>query len=460
MKSLILTLSFFPLLSYAQSAQTPIRALDSNDDTHYYYYNADNQLFWELFGTTRREYEYNPQGLPTSMKQYAWVSAQGDYTLSTLETYEYDAQGNMTKKDHTRSIGTPYEVKYSYQYFNYVNGIATYYDEYKNGSLYYMYKQVPTYDSANRLTSCNIYYADPDDYTNPTHETVNFTGKEAENKMTYDEAGSLIKENKGKTEYTYTYTELNKSLAPANLTATDINGKVTLTWDAVPNAEKYIVSYDQERIEVSTTTYTTTVNTGNRYFTVQAVIDGIERNAATPVLAEIEDEGKLPVTDLAVGTIFETEEATESEEWGTRVFYNIPLTWSLPAGHSEIVKFDVHYNSKTYGEEVPVPVVDPAATSFTLRVDPFEVTEWDEDGTPYKGIDTPIFITVTYVTGKSDKSNVVIVNPYKTLGHETSITSPSLLPSTSTPAYNLSGLPVTPSVKGIIIKDGKKYLAK
>lgn len=460
MKSLILSLSFLPLLSFAQSAQTPIRAIDSNDYTHYYYYNADNQLFWELFGTTRREYEYNPQGQQTSMKQYAWVSAQNNYVLTVTEDYEYDAQGNMSKKTTVKNVGTIYESQFTYIYSDYADGIATYYDEYKNGSLYYMYKQVPIFSARHRLLGCIIYYADPDDYTNPTHETVTFSGIETENSLTYDENGYIIKENKGKTEYNYTYTALGNSYVPANLTATDHNGTVTLTWDAVAGADTYIVSYDQERIEVNATTFTAIVGTGSRLFTVQAVIDGIERNAATPVQAEVEDPGKLPVTDLAVGNIYETVEETESEELGTRTFYNIPLTWSLPEGHSEVVKFNVYYNSTTYGEAFSVGVTDPAATSYLLKIDPFEVTEWDEEGTPCKGIDTPVFITITYVTGKSDKSNVVIVNPYKTLGHETSITSPSLLPSTSTPAYNLSGLPVATPVKGIIIKDGKKYLAK
>lgn len=399
----------------AQSAHSIIRATDSNEDTHYYYYNEQNQLIWELYGNNRREYSYNAAGQQTQMKLYAWVAFDGAYTVTRIEDYTYDADGNMTIKDVQDKPGTAYSATWKYTYSDFVNGVATYYDEYKNGSLYYMYKQQPEFDEAQRLTKCDVYYADPDDYDNPTHETVTYDELDYTYTKTYDAEGNLAGENTGKVSYTYTYTDLNASYTPANLKAENNKGKVTLTWDAVPSAEKYIVSYDQERKEVSETTYSVTLGTGNRLITVQAVIGDMERNAATPVSVTVDDPGKLPITDLAVGKITETEEETESEELTTRTFYNIPLTWSLPTGHSAILGFRVYYNSTAYGKETRVPVTDPTATSYTLKVDPFEVMEWDEEGVPYKGIDTPIFVTIIYSTGESERSNVVVVNPYDEL---------------------------------------------
>lgn len=460
MKKIILSILALMLIGItAQAAESKIiRAHDSNDYWHDYYYNAQNQLFWEIYGTTRREYTYNEAGQLTSMQQKAWVSATGVYTLNQHETYEYDANGNMSKKIIVKNPGSSFEVTWTYTYFDYVNGVATYYDEYKNGSLYYMYKQLPEFDAQNRLVKCVVMYADPDDYTNPTYGNVDYKGKDHEYTKTWAEDGTLAAEKDGKVTYEYIYTELDASYAPTGLKAESDNEVVTLTWNAVPGIDEYNVIYDQTVTLVHGTSFRTAVETGDRQFTVQAIIGDFPRNAATPVTATIVDPGKLPITNLAVGEITMTTEETESPKAPTRDFFNIQLKWTLPEGHSEVEKYYVYYNSTRYGKDTQVAVSDKDATSFTLKIDPDEVAEWDSEGNPVKGVETPIYMTVVYVTGESEKSNIVTINPYDKFYTSVKNVKGEELGSKS--CYNLAGQLVNNAQKGLVIKNGKKVVVK
>lgn len=466
MKKTLLTLFAMVMMAFCATAQAAeskiIHAHDSNDYWHDYYYNAQNQLFWEIYGTTRREYAYNEAGQMTSMSQKAWVSATGNYTLNQQETYEYDADGNMSKKVVVKNPGSSFEATWTYTYSDYVNGVATYYDEYKNGSLYYMYKQLPEYDAKGNKVKVTVMYADPDKYENPTHATVDYSGKEAEYTWTYDENNVLVGENTGKVTYEYIYAELDASYAPTGLKAESDNELVTLTWNAVPGTNEYKVVSDYAEQIVYGTTFRTAVGTGDRQFTVQAIIDGIGRNAAT-VTATVVDPGKLPITNLAVGEITKTTEQTESPEAPTRDFFNIPLTWTLPEGHSEVEKYYVYYTSTRYGKGTRVTVSDKDATSFTLKIDPDEVAEWDTNGKPVKGVETPIYMTVVYVTGESESSNIVTINPYDQFYTGIKEVKNEELRVKNLNFYNLAGQRVKANNpargdKSIIINNGKKVL--
>lgn len=452
-----LVASMVSLTAHAQSTSKIISSTDSNDYIHHYYYNSDNQLFAETFGTTSRQFFYNENGKCTKMIQSGWKQSEGNYADTQIERYEYDADGNLSKKTVDKTVNNTFGAVWTYEYSDYVNGVATYYDEYKNGTLYYMYKQVPVFDTNNNLTECTVYYADPDKYTNPTHATVEYGSKDYTYTKTYDENGVLTAENDGKTSYQYVYADVNPSYVPANLRADNNNGKVTLTWDAVEGAESYIVIYDLERMTVDATNFTTTVGIGKRPMGVQPVINGVERNAAMTVVT-VSDPGMKPITDLAVGEITKTVEETESEELTTRTFYNIPLSWSIPEGCSEIVKFNVYYYSMTYGNTY-YAVTEPKATSCVLRIDPFEVAEQNEEGELKKGVETPIYITVFYKSGESEKSNTVIVNPFKDLGDEAAGIDNITADETSDAMYNLAGQRVN-NAKGIVIKNNKKYFVK
>lgn len=458
LKTILSLLMLGTITASAQDSHKIIKATDSNEYEHYYYYNAQNQLFWETFGTTRNEYTYNEAGQKTGMNQYSWIPADADFKLMNTETYTYDADGNLSERVQVKNVGGAFEVTWKYVYSDYENGVATYYDEYKNGNIYYMYKQVSTFDANKNQTACTVYYADPDKYTNPTHATVEYKDKDYEYTKEYDANGNLIKENTGKISYEYSYADLGAAYSPANFKAANNgDGTVTLTWDAVAGADSYVVAYDLERDTINATNYSIKVGTGNRLFTVQTIAGGMLRNAVAPIEAKVVDAGNLPITDLAVGTIYETEEETESEEASKRTFYNIPLTWTLPQGHSEIKGFHVNYKSLTYGNTYRGENASNL-TSYLLKVDPYEVVKYDEKGKITESVETEIYVTIIYASGESEKSNTITVNPYQIITPVSDIKVET--PTASPAAYTISGVPASKDAKGIIISDGKKYIRK
>lgn len=410
---------------------------DNNGYDHYMYYNAQGQLVWELFGTSRYEYEYDASGLCVKRQTYTWVSASGEYTKGAYELYEYDAEGNVSKTTVMKKPygKTEYAVDDEFWNYTYADGFAATWDNYYKGSLYYNYRNVLEKDGDGNVSKVTKQRFDPDA---PAKGWVD------ESYMTYQYAG------------------FDAAYAPANFKAQDNGGEVTLSWDAVPGAEKYIVSYDQTRQEVTSgTSLVVTLGTGERQFAVQAVIGGTERNASF-ANAEIVDPGKLPIADLAVEKMEKYTGTTESTEMdGKRDFYNIYLNWTLPEGHSEVAGFKVYYNSQTYGWNNVQSVSDKGALSYMLQVDPFEMAEQDEEGNLVKGVETEVYVTVMYVTGESEKSNVVTVNPFKDLGDEpTGITSVVTSTVNSGKAFNLAGQQVGANAKGVIIMNGKKVIRK
>ncbi|MBQ0049565.1 MAG: hypothetical protein KBT12_04945 [Bacteroidales bacterium] len=444
-----------------EAVETNLKLTEDNQTTHYYYYNEQNQLFWEQDGTVRRCYSYDAEGRVSEVIQYAWITASGNYTKTQRECYTYDADGNLSEKVIDKTINNPYGAVWTYTYADYVKGMPTYCDEYKNGVLYYMYKLLPVFDAKGLLVKCTDLYANPDDYTNPTHSTVSYEKVSSETTKKYDDKGLLIGEEVDKTKtFDYSYAGMKASYTPQNLMAQTSNDQVTITWDAVAGAEKYIVSYDQQRVEVGECQFTTAVGMGEREFTVQAVIDGVERNAATPVSTMVFDLGNLPVTQLSVGKVSETFEKTESTAMGgVRQFYLIPLSWTMPEGHSAVQKFIVYYDSRTYGEGCSVGVQDANATSYTLKIDPYEVADYDENGNPCKGYDTNIAVSVLYSSGESEKSNTVTINPFNLIHAATGIRCAKVTATTApAAAFTPAGLPAKTKGQGIVIKQGKKFV--
>lgn len=444
------SLMFFPDHAQAQNHKI-VSALDSNDYTYDYYYDAQNRLVWMEFGTTRREYNYNEAGQLTELKQYAWVDGRSEFSLLQTETYEYGNDGNVARKVVVKSSGTD-----TFDYSDYENGVArkTVYND--RDKYFYDWRTTIEYNADQTIAATRTEELDrdfPEDgyYKLEDYEYTYADGyRDSETKIAYKYDGSI----RSTLTTRFTYADVDAKFAPANLKASG-QSTVTLTWDAVEGATGYVVTYDMQRHVVEGCSFTTTLGTGTHTLSVRAEVDGALHNASF-VTVESSDAGKLPVASFCIGDVYETVEETESEEAPTRTFINIPLSWTLTEGHSEVVKYNIYYDSKTYGKAVRVSVTDPAATSFLLKVDPFEVADWDEEGKLTTGLDVPIFMTVVYTTGESENSEVITINPFKLLGYESGVMNP--VAKEDAALYSIQGLRIAAPRKGIYVRGGKKFV--
>lgn len=463
MKKNLLFAFLFSLFSFNSNSEASVHKIikrvdlktssDGMDNNCYYFYDEKNNLIWIQESSVRYEYENNAAGQPVKRTTYSWVEYDKEYRKMGYETYSYYDDGNLKTL-------TKYNTNYAgktiidrYEYSDYQNGMAKRCEWYENDDLFYAYIKTLTIQDGLVTKAVTSQY-DPETKRSKDYDTKDFTYINGYCIKEVTTTGSLLTKKTATT--TYTYTDLDATYAPSNFKVEENNGTVSLSWNAVPGATSYIVTYDQTRATgITNTSYSTAVNTGTRSFAVQAVINGVERNTATPVSTVIEDGGKLPITDLAAGQSYKTIEKPDAGE--DREFYNIPLTWTLPEGHSEIKDIIIYYDSHTYGPDCYVKVGSNSAISYTLRVAPHEMAEWDDQGVPYKGINTPIYAVIEYVTGKSEKSNIVYVNPF---GETSGISEISANQSqiTNSTSFNVAGQQVSNNAKGIIIKNGKKSL--
>lgn len=433
----IISFLLLALISIGMRAQTEhqiVSASNSNEDMFYYYYDSQNRLVQQISNTTRYDYTYNEAGQCVKKQTLMWVSATAAYKLGNYEVYEYNTDGTVSK---TTVMKRPYNsTEYAeddvFMNYTYEDGFQKTWDNYYKGTLYYKYRNQITKNAAGEIVTVVTEQYDPDE------PSKGWTTK---------------------TKMNYVWADISADYVPASLNYSNDNGKITLTWNAVSGAQSYWVTCDQTRTEVKggSTSLTTTLGTGIHRVAVQAVIDGKARNAAF-VDIDVNDPGKLPVENLTAGKCFITIEETESAEAPTREFYNIPLSWTIPAGHSEIKSFRVYYDSRTFGNATYKPVESPTATSYTLKVDPYELRDVDAEGNLTTGITTSIYVTVVYDSGESAKSNVISVNAYNEvvsgIEHVTKDENRQ-----NSKIYNTAGQSVV-NAKGIVIKNGKKMLVK
>lgn len=462
-----------------------------NDTVHCLLYNADGQLMWRQNPTTssRDVYFYNEKGQLTEKLTRSWIPYDRAYKDLNKETYTYGADGNVSRMDQTRNIASSFESKRYYLYTAYdEKGNATAWQHYNDKDvLYYEYKADYTYNANGNVEKKVVQEFDPD-YPEDGYyafETYEYTFKtngdiDTETIIVYKSDGS----EKSKITQHYCYSELDAKYVPQNLKAQKAGeDDVDLTWNAVDNASAYVVTYGELHVKVNGTKYTAKdIATGDVEFTVQAIVGGEEKNAATPVVVSIVDEGNLPAQNLMAGTPYKTVEQTDSED---RTYYIIPLTWELPAGHSEIKDIRICYNSRVFGTTY-ISTEKANATSFNLKLDEYEVLNTekkpilDADGNPEideetgepktedvytDGADVNIYVIILYGSGESEHSNELNINPYNMVngiedgiedGIETIRTSDKF--NFGNTIYNLAGQRISHQQKGIVIKAGKKIL--
>lgn len=166
----------------------------------------------------------------------------------------------------------------------------------------------------------------------------NFAGwnTSADGSGTTYQGGNTFTINANTTLYALWTAQSNKLSTPTNLKTTDItSNSAKLSWDAVPHATKYIVTYAETnssaiKVDVTSTTY---------------------------VLSGLPSEATYLWTVKAVG------DATyeDSEESSTAEFTTLPtpytITWSTPTGTST--------TEVTPGDKVVLPATDPTSCSST-----------------------------------------------------------------------------------------------
>ena len=453
-------------MTAAERKVSKVTSTTAGESYDYYLYNPQGQLMWVQSTTTntRAVYSYNTKGQMVTKTTMSWIAADWQYKALNEETYTYGEDGNVKRMDQVRNLNTSFESKRYYLYTAYdEKGNALAWQHYNDkGVLYYEYKAELTFDDNGNITRKVIKEFDPDYpedgwYLYEDHEyTLQPNGDINTEKTTvYKSDGSV----KSTTDYIYTYSDLDASYAPTGFTATPEGNNIQLSWNAVEGATEYIVTYDMEHKTVSGTSFTAkNIAVGDHEFTIQAVIGGEEKNAASPITCALSDPGRLPVENLVAGTPRVSVEDTD--EGTPRTFYIIPLSWEIPANHSEIKDFRVYYNSVVFGNKY-TSVESKNATSFELKLDEYDVRRTDEDGHYLNGADMKLYLTVIYVSGESEASNIVTINPYNLINNidePDAIHCTKVLADTNGISYNLAGQKVSTKQKGIIVKNGRKML--
>ena len=423
-------------------------------DNYYYYYNSQNQLAIETTYTQLR-YIYNDNG--TKASKETWNFSNGIFCCTMAEIYEYDEEGNIILAT-TNYYNADGEITNSnpVEYSGYINGYYTimktpYYenhfeyvfnddnqptqviqlsgDDFSNidQGAFYTYENGVLVKEVVATYSANAEEGHEwDNITSTTEYTYNADGTINTRYVTTDANGSH-----NEIEWRYTYSTLDSSFVPQNVTAdgTIGNNEVYVSWDAVPGAEKYIVMCDNTIAEVEGKTdyIVPTLKDGEHQIAVLAVVGGERKNISDFVKVSVKDEGNLPMENFKVNGASLIEEATD---WGVNKYYALDLSWDIPEGASTITDYKVYIDN---GQSWLTPSLYTTGMPADERQDAYnDISEWNtgtriwwtnfenttqdpetwETISLQSGPDCKIWICAVYVTGESQPSNVVEVNVY------------------------------------------------
>lgn len=347
---------------------------------------------------------------------------------------EYDEEGNLVKVTTKQSWGESVT-----EYSNFENGVATHTaitqnEQTTETDIPYTFNEagqilrtvsnntlsVYTYNEAGQLEMIEsewIQDATLESELDPASQ--NYSKKV----YSYNEDGTLKAIRSISTysinEEQYIYADIKGEWAPQNVTAEASAEKVNvicLQWDAVADAEGYLVSYPKSDFGVQADTVwtnayeTITLVDGSYSFMVQPIFGGEAVAAASNrVLANVKDESKTPATDFTVARLWYEE--TENSWGGLDQVYVVECKWNesnpdkvsarkLSYGASEWDVIDL-YDVKTFADGT---CMGKANISIWTALNPDENWEYNQP----KDLNTSIVLT--YATGAADKSNEVVVN--------------------------------------------------
>lgn len=439
-------------------------------DYNRYYYNAAGKQAVERTSSQHYRYNYNADGTVASRER--WGNQGGVFCVTGIDAYEYDAAKNLVKTTTTsyNALGEATYVsgsKYSgYEKGEYTvmtnfsvtdgveqDGYESHYTVSFNeaGQLVdkiQMLKNNETgefdtpntfehnvYENGLLTTTTTGYY---NAAAEPGHE---FDSADATTTYTYNSDGTIKTRTEiqktaryeSEVEWRYTYAEQDAAYVPQNLTCDGTiigNNEVYVKWDAVSGAEKYVVIYDNSEAEVEGKTefVTPLLNDGEHQVAVLAIVGGEQKNITDFVKVSVKDEGNLPMENFKVLAA----EKVDVESYGyVSSYYNLTLSWDVPAGASTITDYTVYvdkqngdtwYPSAKYTSAMPQDEMKENYNDVNSWVTnrqnfywtTFEDTYYDEDTWQTVSLGTgptcKLWITATYATGESQKSNVVEVN--------------------------------------------------
>lgn len=430
-------------------------------------------------------------GLKTVSDYYSYSNGLLALSPASCQTYTYDAEGHLIK-------AVTLDGNYEYEYGGYIDAenYSTYASIYK-GEPSYVYNYKYTFNEAGKIaTRAQIMKpGEEGEYINTYSVysynelgqiskivsgtyTVDETAEEGftiqsptVNEYTYNVDGTMatmtsVSESRWgtyKNMTKYIYAEVAAKYVPQNVKAvSNIGNTVTLTWDAVEGATSYKVLVDCIAKDVEGTTFTTDVIAdGEHMFFVQAVIDGVARNICDVVKASVKDEGNIPATDFAIGRI-----AAVPTDWGS-TNYAVEFTWKMPAGCSEVQEhgFVLDYGVSEWGYaqqkdlsqqynlyEDYWPTVDENGNGSTIVMFyESDLAVWDNDESAYVGVVKPFSIIVNYVSGLSQKSNVVEANIIELYNQAEGVEANDAEEATIVSYTTISGIEVANPTEGIFV---------
>ncbi len=467
-------------------------------DYNRYYYNAQNVMAVERTSSQHMRYTYNADGTVKTRENMTFAGSTP--YVSTRYSYEYDAQGNMTKMTQesmnaegkvTYTSGSKYSgyekgeytvmVNFSVTDGQEVDGYETRYKVVFNEagqlvSKVQMNKNAETgeWDQPNTFTfneyANGLLVKTTSGYYNATAEA----GHEYDNVDTtisyeYNSDGTIKSRTEvtktaryeAEVEYRYSYAELGADFVVKNVTCdgTIGNNEVYVKWDAVSGAEKYIVIYDNSEAEVEGKTefITPLLADGEHQVAVQAVVGGEKKNISEFVKVNVKDEGNLPMENFQVVAA----EKVDVESYGyVSQYYNLTLTWTVPEKASKITEYTVYvdkqngetwYPSAKYTSAMPEAELQDSYNDVNTWITnrnnfywtTFEDYETDQDTWEQKslgkGPTCKIWMTATYATGESQKSNVVEVNVYDLANGANAVSAVKTVNQEAAEVYNLAG---------------------